>query len=335
MNSLKYSFIVPVYNRPQEVENLLASIASLDFDREFEVVIIEDGSSLTCEDVCLRFRESVTINYFFKPNSGPGDSRNYGMSRASGNYFIILDSDCLLPVGYLKAVDSNLCKHYVDCFGGPDAAHDRFSNVQKGINYSMTAFLTTGGIRGGSEQLGKFQPRSFNMGLSLKAFKASGGFSEIHPGEDPDLSIRLWELGFETALFNNAFVYHERRISWVPFYKQVMKFGKVRVILNKWYPHTRKFSYWLPSLFVIAALLGIGSFLLGYPLIVFALLFYLLIVFVDGSVKNGFLVGFYSVVATVIQFTGYGMGFLHSYLKIQVFSTNERTAFPELFFDKK
>ena len=253
MEELRFSFIVPVFNRPAELEKLLQSLSRVQFPREFEVVVLEDGSTIKSDVVCSRFRESVNIIYLSKQNTGPGDSRNYGMQRAVGNYFIILDSDCIVPADYLEKVDRHLKNNFVDCYGGPDAAHESFTNLQKAINYSMTSTLTTGGIRGGGEMAGKFQPRSFNMGLSKKAFETTGGFSTIHPGEDPDLTLRLWELGFQTALFSNAFVYHERRISWSLFYKQVNKFGKVRVILNKWHPTSKKITYWLPSIFVLYA----------------------------------------------------------------------------------
>jgi len=245
------SIIVPVFNRPDEVEELLASLAKQTFKQPFEIVIVEDGSSNPCEEVVVRYKELLDISYYFKSNTGPGDSRNYGMKLAKGTYFILFDSDCILPEDYLEKVVKAIETEYVDCFGGPDQAHPSFSSIQKAINFSMTSFLTTGGVRGGSERLDTFQPRSFNMGISKTAFEASGGFSNIHPGEDPDLSIRLWELGFKTRLVQHAFVYHKRRIDWEKFYLQVNKFGKVRPILNTWHPKYSKLTYCLPALFVI------------------------------------------------------------------------------------
>jgi len=197
---LQYSFIIPVYNRPDEIQELLESFQALDGQMDFEIVIIEDGSTKTSKTIAEAFQKTLNISYFFKDNSGPGDSRNFGMAHAKGNYFIILDSDCILPKHYLKAVEQSLKTEFVDCFGGPDAAHESFSNLQKAINFSMTSVITTGGIRGNKNSVGKFQPRSFNMGLSKKAFQESKGFGRIHPGEDPDLSIRLWNLGYQTKL---------------------------------------------------------------------------------------------------------------------------------------
>ena len=332
MIELNFSFIVPVYNRPEEVEKLLISISRLDYNKNFEVVIVEDGSTLTCEAVCSRFRESVNISYFFKSNSGPGESRNYGMRKAKGNYFIILDSDCILPKGYLQAAESALQSDYVDCYGGPDAAHESFTSLQKAINYSMTSFYTTGGIRGGSEQLDKFQPRSFNMGLSKEAFLSTEGFGKIHPGEDPDLSIRLWKSGYRTRLIKDAYVYHERRISWKLFYKQVHKFGMVRVILNKWYPDTAKVIYWLPSLFIIGLLFSMLTFLAGYVWLLYAVMLYFLLIFIDSSIKNGVKIGLLSIYAVFIQFTGYGYGFFKSYFYLNILKKEEKNQFPQLFF---
>ena len=179
------------------------------------------------------------------------------MKVAKGDYFIILDSDCIIPQDYLTQVQQSLESEYVDCFGGPDAALDSFSDIQKAINFTMTSFLTTGGIRGGSEKVDKFQPRSFNMGLSKRAFEASKGFGNIHPGEDPDLSIRLWNLGYKTKLIKSAFVYHKRRISWGKFQIQVNKFGKARPILNSWYPEHKKITFWFPSLFLLGFLFSV------------------------------------------------------------------------------
>lgn len=332
MKELCFSFIIPVYNRPQEVEKLLLSISQLDYDHGFEVVIVEDGSSFSSEDVCSRFRESVNISYFFKPNSGPGDSRNYGMSRAKGNYFIILDSDCILPKEYLNAAHAALIEEYVDCYGGPDAAHESFTPLQKAINYSMTSFFTTGGIRGGGERLDKFQPRSFNMGLSKRAFEKTRGFGKIHPGEDPDLSIRLWNAGFKTRLIKEAYVYHERRISWSLFYKQVHKFGMVRVILNKWHPQTQKIVYWFPSVFLVAIIVSLFFLLLGWSIFLILMSFYLMIIFIDSTFKNNVQIGLMSVIAVLIQFTGYGYGFIKAFYFLNVLKREERQQFPNLFF---
>ncbi len=222
---LNFSFIVPVYNRPNEIDELLHSLSNLIGDIPFEVVIIEDGSTITSKAVVEKFITTLNISYYFKANSGPGDSRNFGMRKAKGNYFIILDSDCILPKQYLKKVLKSLTENFVDCFGGPDAAHKDFTTLQKAIDFSMTSFITTGGIRGSKHAVNRFQPRSFNMGLSKAAFEASKGFGNIHPGEDPDLTIRLWQLGYQTKLIEDAFVYHKRRISWSKFYTQVYKFG--------------------------------------------------------------------------------------------------------------
>lgn len=332
MKSIYYSFIVPVYNRPDEIEKLLLSISQLNYEGAFEVVIIEDGSENTCKTVCSRFRESVNINYLFKSNSGPGDSRNYGMKKANGDYFIILDSDCILPESYLNHVDRFLKKKFVDCYGGPDAAAESFSDLQKAINYSMTSFFTTGGLRGGSEALGKFQPRGFNMGLSKKAFIVTNGFSKIHPGEDPDLTIRLWKNNFETALISKAYVYHERRISWFLFYKQVNKFGMVRVILNKWHPETKKLTYWFPTLFIMGLVFSIALLFFGQFWLILFYAIYFLLIFIESSIRNGLIVGFKSIIACMVQFYGYGTGFLLSWYKINMKKVPERTAFPNLFF---
>lgn len=328
-----FSLIIPVYNRPDEVDELLESLSQQDFTENFEVVIIEDGSLLRCDDVVRKYAGKLHLSYCFKENSGPGDSRNYGMKKAKGDYFIIFDSDCIIPKNYMTEVSKALKENYVDCFGGPDKALDSFSDIQKAINFAMTSFLTTGGIRGGSEKIGKFQPRSFNMGLSRKAFEASKGFGNIHPGEDPDLSIRLWNLGFETRLFSKAFVYHKRRIDWAKFTVQVNKFGKARPILNSWYPQYNKLTFFFPSVFIIGLLFAVVLVIFNFDLLLQLYFVYFLALFLVSTYQNkSFKIGLLSIKAVWKQFFGYGTGFLESFIKIIILNQKPEEAFPELFF---
>ena len=331
-----FSIVVPVYNRPEEVRELLESLQKQDFPKDFEVVIVEDGSSESSEDIVKLFQDNLQISYYYKENSGPGDSRNFGMQKAKGNYFIILDSDCILPKQYLLEVDKELKKDFVHCFGGPDAADASFTTVQKAINYVMTSFLTTGGIRGGQKAVGKFQPRSFNMGISKDAFEKAGGFGRIHPGEDPDLTFRIWKAGFNTRLFPKAFVYHKRRIDWNKFYIQVNKFGMVRPILNKWHPGTAKPTYWFPTLFMLGFCTAIVLAILGLWLPLLLYIFYFSILFLDALIKNrNVKVAILAIYASLTQFTGYGIGFFKSTMLLNFSNKEAEELFPKLFFKKK
>ena len=335
-----FSIIIPVYNRPDEIKELLDSMLLSTYNEPYEIVIVEDGSSISCKEVVDQYASKLNISYYFKSNSGPGDSRNYGMRKANGDYFIIFDSDCIIPNQYLSEVSKELKRKYVDCFGGPDQALKSFSNIQKAINFTMTSFLTTGGIRGGSEKIDKFQPRSFNMGISKKAFEASNGFGNIHPGEDPDLSIRLWKMGFDTRLFTNCYVYHKRRIDWDKFTVQVSKFGKARPILNHWYPEYQKITYWFPTLFMLGLMASFLSLILlfdwnynDWPLKFY--FGYFILIFLVSSIQNlNPIIGLFSVVAVWKQFKGYGFGFLESFFKINILRRKPEVAFPYLFFKK-
>lgn len=331
--NVHFSTIVPVYNRPQEVYELLESLKHQDYSKPYEIVIVEDGSTETSEAIVKQFPE-LNCSYFFKENSGPGASRNYGMQRAQGNYFLILDSDCVLPPDYLQAVETGLKAKFTDFFGGPDAAHLDFTNLQKAINYAMTSLLTTGGIRGRKEASKKFEPRSFNMGISKKAFEASQGFGTIHPGEDPDLTLRLWKLGFESQLLSDAYVYHKRRISWSKFYTQVKKFGTVRPILTQWHPESARVTFWFPSFFVLGLVVAILFALadIGLPILMYVI--YFAAVAIHASiVNNSVSIGLLSVWAVLVQFTGYGKAFLVSKIKIGWFKKDPRTEYPHLFFE--
>ncbi|MEM8762750.1 MAG: glycosyltransferase [Bacteroidota bacterium] len=331
----KLSFIIPVYNRPDEIDELLDSMVKQTAKEAFEVVIVEDGSTLDASEVVEAYKERLDISYFQKPNSGPGDSRNFGMKHAKGDYFIILDSDCILPPQYLEAVKHELDTNFVHCFGGPDNAHESFSKVQKAINYAMTSFFTTGGIRGGKKAINRFQPRSFNMGISKTVFEKVGGFSQIHPGEDPDLTFRIWKTGFATRLFPKAFVYHKRRIDWNKFWIQVNKFGMVRPILNKWHPKTKRLTYWFPTLFMLGLLVSLLLASFGYFGLLACYALYFMLLFFHSLVKNkDVLVAILSLWAVLVQFAGYGYGFLKSTILVN-FSTKEpQTIFPKLFFKR-
>ncbi|MEP5256406.1 MAG: glycosyltransferase [Winogradskyella arenosi] len=334
MAAIYFSFIIPVYNRPQEVKELLQSFLSLEGQHQYEIVIVEDGSTESSEQVVDTFKEQLEISYFKKTNSGPGDSRNYGMRNAKGNYFIILDSDVLLPPHYLNTISSFLRETYYDCFGGPDAAHPSFTSLQKAINFAMTSFITTGGIRGGAEKIEDFQPRSFNMGLSKAAFLATGGFGKIHPGEDPDLSLRLQQLGYKTVLIAKAFVYHKRRISWSKFYKQVHKFGQVRPILNQWHPSSKSVVYWLPTVFSLGMLLAVLLALWSSYFLLYLYGFYFVLAWILALISNkNIKVACMALCAISIQFFGYGYGFLKSTIALVILRKTPETAFPHLFFN--
>lgn len=333
MKAEDISFIIPVFNRPDEIRELLDSLTQMEVDKTFEVVIVEDGSTISSEGEISKFKDRLNISYYFKENSGPGDSRNYGMKLAKGSYFIILDSDCIIPPKYLQVVLEDLNNDYVDCFGGPDAAHESFSVLQKAINFSMTSFITTGGIRGRRSSVNEFEPRSFNMGLSKKGFEATDGFGLIHPGEDPDLSIRLKNKGFKTKLIPEAYVYHKRRISWRKFFKQVNKFGMVRPILNKWHPETRSITYWLPSLFVIFLIIGLVLAFFGtYELLMLYALYFIIGILLCWIKTGSLSVALLSPIAILIQFVGYGIGFLRSTIKLWSSNKSETELFPNLFF---
>ena len=330
---LNYSFIIPVYNRPGEVRELLESMLKLKFDRDFEIVLVEDGSSISSGGIATEFQQQLNISYHYKKNTGPGDSRNFGMRKAKGNYFLILDSDVLLPENYLQEVDKFLQQDYCDCFGGPDASHPSFSRIQKAIDYSMTSFLTTGGIRGKKSAVNDFQPRSFNMGISKKAFEASGGFGKIHPGEDPDLSLRLKKMGYKLCLIPDAVVFHKRRIDWSKFYTQVQKFGMVRPILNKWHPGSGKITYWFPAVFSLGFLFAILLLKLGIWWLFLLYVLYFVIIAIDAAIKNKSLgIGFLAVYATLVQFFGYGYGFMKSLWHIHILKQDPEHEFPNLFF---
>lgn len=321
VEEIKISFIIPVYNRPKEITELLESMVQ-QTKNDFEVIIVEDGSDLKCEIICNEFQNKLNLKYFYKENSGPGQSRNYGYEKAQGNYCIFLDSDCVLPENYFKIIQNALEEDYADAFGGPDRAHDDFSLLQKSINYSMTSFFTTGGIRGNSEKLDKFYPRSFNMGFSREVFLKTGGFPNIRftknkaSGEDLDLSIQIIKHGFKTVLIKEAFVYHKRRTNLKQFFNQVFNFGYARITIYKRHPESLKLLHFAPAIFTLGCLVFILLSLFYSKFFLLPILLHMLIILIDSSIKNKSLyIGLMSVVTSYIQLFGYGLGFIKAFWK--------------------
>ena len=328
---MKYSIIVPVYNRPDEVDELLESLSN-QTQKDFEVIIVEDGSIKTCKDVCDTYADILVLHYYAKENSGPGQSRNFGAERANGEWLIILDSDVVLPKGYLAAIDSAISSD-IAAFGGPDAAHPSFTPIQKAISYSMTSFFTTGGIRGGKAKLDKFYPRSFNMGIRRDVYQQLGGFSKMRFGEDIDFSYRIVESGHKTQLFPEAWVWHKRRTDFQKFFRQVYNSGIARINLEKRHPGTMKLVHLLPMVFTVGV---IGCLLLApfcYGLTLLPLLLYCLLILVDSTLQNKSLwVGWLSIPAAFTQLMGYGFGFIESWWKRCVLKQDEFTAFEKNFY---
>lgn len=314
-----FSIIVPVYNRPDEVEELLASLSVQEGSARFEVVIVEDGSTKPCDEVVKRYNDKLAIRYFSKPNTGRSDTRNYGMKEAKGDYFIFFDSDCIIPPQYFLKLEENLNASYSDCFGGPDAAHKSFTSIQKAISYTMTAFLTTGGIRGGKQQLEKFKPRTFNMGFSRNVYDTVGGFNDMF-GEDIDLTLRIQKAGFRISLFRDIYVYHKRRVSLKKFYKQVYIFGTARINLALLHKGSLKLVHTLPAFLLLGGICLIILAILVNPLLLLPIALYTVLIFLDALVKTKNLsTTLLAVVTSYIQIIGYGWGFIRSFFEKIVF----------------
>lgn len=313
-----FSIIIPLYNRPQEIDELLHTLTQQIYTR-FEVLVIEDGSKMDARQIVESYRDKLDIHYYFKENSGQGFTRNFGFSKAKGDYFIVFDSDCLIPTNYLEVVNNYLAKNYLDAFGGPDGAHESFTPIQKAISYAMTSPFTTGGIRGNKKHIGQFHPRSFNMGISRQVWEKSGGFILTRLGEDIEFSIRIHSLGFKIGLIPEAIVYHKRRTSFGQFYKQLHFFGRARINIYKHFPSELKLVHFFPALFTVF-LLGslilnvLDSYLAGICNF-FLAIFILLIFFHSWNTNKSAKVAFLSIFAAFIQLTAYGLGFMQDFWK--------------------
>ncbi len=314
-----FSIIIPLYNRPQEIDELLQTLTAQTYG-QFEVLVIEDGSKITAKEIVEGYKDRLEISYYYKENKGQGFARNYGFSKAKGNYFIVFDSDCLIPADYLQNVNNYILEHQLDAYGGPDAAHPSFTPIQKAISYAMTSPFTTGGIRGSKKNLGgMFHPRSFNMGISRKVWEASNGFILTRLGEDIEFSIRIHSLGFKIGLIPDAIVYHKRRTSFSQFYKQLHFFGRARINVFKFFPSELKLVHFFPAAFTVFLAVTLIVNLIHHPLSIIAnfifIIYILLIFFHSWSENKSLNVAFLSIFAALIQLTAYGLGFMRDFIK--------------------
>jgi len=328
---MNFSIIIPVYNRPDEVEELLKSLTK-QTEQNFEVVIVEDGSEIKCDKITEKYKSSLDVNYFFKENGGPASARNFGMTKAKYDYFIFFDSDCIIPKKYFEVLKHNFYYNFYDAFGGPDAAHESFTPIQKAISYSMTSFFTTGGIRGGNEKLEQFKPRSFNMGYSRKVYENTNGFSNMRFGEDVDMSLKILKKGYKTKLIKEAFVFHKRRTDFRKFFKQVYNSGIARINLFFRHPKSLKIVHAFPSVFLLGTIflfiLSIFSLWFLLPII-----FYVLLIFLHSlSLNKSLKVAFLSIPASFVQLFGYGAGFLLAVWKRLILNKKEFHTFKNNFY---
>ncbi len=325
----RFSVVVPVYNRPDEIKELLESLIHQSY-KNFEVIVVEDGSTRRCEDIVKGFEKYFPIRYYFKENTGQGYSRNFGFERAKGDFFVVFDSDCLIPEHYFLEVEKHIYARGLDAWGGPDRAHANFTPVQKAISYSMTSFFTTGGIRGSKKHIGVFHPRSFNMGISRQVWENTGGYVITRMGEDIEFSIRIIEKGFKTGLIEEAYVYHKRRTSFGQFFKQLHFFGRARINIQRFFPKELRLVHAFPAIFTIACLLLPVLYFLAAPLYYLTLtglLLYISLIFFDASLKNKSLyIGLLSVIAVFVQLFGYGIGFITEGAKGKKVPTSSRPA---------
>jgi glycosyltransferase involved in cell wall biosynthesis len=313
-----FSVIIPLFNRPQEINELLETLTKQTY-LQFEVLVIEDGSTLDAEAIVAGYKDKLDIRYYKKPNEGQGFTRNFGFERAKGDYFIIFDSDCLIPEDYLEIVKDYLYEHNLDAYGGPDAAHESFTPIQKAISYAMTSPFTTGGIRGNSKHIGQFHPRSFNMGVSREVWEKVGGFILTRLGEDIEYSIRIHANGFKIGLIPAAKVFHKRRTSFVQFYKQLHFFGRARINIYKHFPSELKLVHFFPAVFTLGFIFTILVNIIYPPLAyicnAFMLIYFALIFFHSWQVNKSVKVAGLSIIAAFIQLTAYGLGFIQDLIK--------------------
>jgi len=330
----RFSVVIPIYNRPDEIVELLDSLTLQSHKDDIEVILVEDGSDKPCEEEIKCYFNELDLKYIVQENGGPGSARNRGAEEATGEYLIFFDSDCIIPADYFKIVNAHLPEHGLGMFGGPDKEHSFFTPIQKAISYSMTSFITTGGIRGSKEKMDRFYPRSFNMGIKREVFKKLNGFSDMRFGEDLDLSMRAFEQKISVGLIREASVYHKRRTSFKAFFKQVFNSGVARINLTLKHKNTLKPVHFLPAAFTIVYPLSLLAGLYINTAFLYIFFAFPLIIFTDSLLKmKSIPVAFLSIVASTIQLFGYGTGFIYAFWKRIVMKKGAFNSFVKNFYD--
>jgi glycosyltransferase involved in cell wall biosynthesis len=308
-----YSIIIPVYDRPNEINELLNSLVIQSY-KNFEVIVIEDGSTVKADKIIPKFQNQLSIRYFWKENSGQGFTRNFGYEHAKGDYFLVFDSDCIIPPDYLQIVENYLNHNYLDAFGGPDSADSSFTWLQRAINFSMTSIITTGGIRGNKSSLMSFTPRSFNMGISPEVFRKTGGYILPRMGEDIEFSLRIRKNNFKVGLIPEAFVFHKRRTNFLQFFRQLHFFGRGRINIYRFHPESLKIAHFFPAIFVLGIITALLSLFTAPIIAIVSAYFYasyFILIFVLSLIKTSNpVIALLSMPAAFIQLTAYGIGFI-------------------------
>jgi len=339
----KYSIIIPCFNRADEVAELLESISQLKFDpAQFEIIISDDGSTDNTKKLVEQNKSKLQCDliYLTQNNSGPGAARNHAMENANGDFFIFIDSDVTLSADWLFHIDLTLVEKKADAFGGPDSYREDFSPFLKAVNYSMTSFITTGGLRGKKgKKLARFYPRSFNMGLSRELWKKIGGFGSLRHGQDIEFSHRIIESGAQVIFIDQAVVYHKRRTNLRRFYKQVFNWGVARINLYKINKKMLEPLHSIPAVLTFVAV----------TLLVLSLIFDLIKTIVLWGFSAGILILIYSMIDSIriyksikpalwlplvmpAQVLGYGFGFIYNAVRRIVLDKDEKVGFKKSYY---
>lgn len=326
MSTPKFALISPTFKRPDEVTEFLDSLRKLDYPKDkFEIILGDGTPGDELRPLIYPYQKDLPLKIYYEEFLPVSNARNRAAELSTAQFFIFLDSDCIIPEGYLKAVEFFLDAHpQINLFGGPDAASEDFTDLQKAISFSMTSFLTTGGIRGGSSSVTTYHPRGFNMGISAELFNKVGGYDENFVcGEDVELSMRLIKAGAKSAFIEEAHVFHKRRTSIKQFRRQVFRFGAARPLLAKAHPGNLKITHLFPLAFTVyrhvSAILFLLVFyfnlsVLSLPFAMYVL--YMVAVFFSALKKEGLSVALLAVQTTNTMNAGYGIGFLRNYLEV-------------------
>ena len=338
-----YSIIIPSFNRADELSELLKSFEQLDFPKDaYEVIIADDGSTDTTAELVKKFQDkkSFTLTYCSQQNKGLGAARNLGMENAAGDFFVFVDSDVTVPPHWLNEIDLGLSREKADAFGGPDTYLDSFPALLKAINYSMTSFITTGGLRGKKgRKLAKFYPRSFNMGLSRKLQEKIGGFGNLRHGQDIEYSSRIIRSGAKVFFAEKAFVFHKRRTNLRRFLRQVFNWGIARINLYQIDPsmfeplHAAPAAALILVLTVSAAAVFSPLFFWLFKIGLVSGLLVLLFSMADAAIKYKQLKpSFYLPLVIPIQVFAYGAGFIYNFIRRAVFKKDVKTGFKKNYY---
>lgn len=221
-----FSIIVPTHTRPKQLAACLSALDRLDYRRDlFEVIVVDDGSEMSLEDIVDSFRSRLDLTLIRQAHAGPAAARNAGADVARGEFLAFTDDDCAPAPNWLQCLASKLSVMKDRALGG------RIVNALPENLYAVTSQIIIDVVYAhynGDPNHARFFA-SNNLALATNRFHAVGGFDSVffpRASEDRDLCDRWLFNGYKMTYAPEALVYHSHPLDLRTFWRQHFNYGR-------------------------------------------------------------------------------------------------------------